>query len=223
MQPHAGRESSKRDQSVNAFKLRATHRWLAICVSSFALWLACERATRNSNVDERKLLLLVETISTQKGWLLTGATEERLQQLQNDAVWDVEGTVRMLEAARSLQPAELEAALQSGVQELQHITLDAIAARIQHVSKRLGNGGPCTAAPATADDTRRAAERLRALKIPAGLSNPLRERIEHLSLRAAAVAKGPFHRASCEGPAPILFGWLDGKPVPLIDLIDEEE
>jgi len=207
---------------MNALKHRTTPLWLAICVSSFVLCLACERATRSSNVDERRLLLLLETISTQRGWLVTGTTEVRLQQLQKEAVWDVEGTVKMLDAARYLPAAELEEALESGVQELEHITLDTIAGRIQHVSKQLGNGGPCTVALASADDTKRASERLTSLRIPAGLSSKLAARIESFRQRALIVAEGPFHRASCEGPAPILFGWFEGKPVPLFDLLDAE-
>jgi hypothetical protein len=171
-------------------------------------------------VDERKLLFVLETIRTQHGWVVTGTTEIRLEQLQQNAVWDVEGTVKMLDAARGLEPAEIEEALASGAKELEHITLDTIAGRIQHIGKQLGNGGPCTAALATAEDARRAAERLRALQIPAGLSSALHARIEILRQRAARVASGPFSRASCEAPTPVLFGWLDGKPVPLVDLID---
>lgn len=207
---------------MTARRHRAVVLWLAVCALSVVLLAGCERSTRSSNVDERRLLLLVETISTQRGWLATGTTEERLGQLQRDAVWDVEGTVKMLDAARALPSAEVEGALESGVQELEHTTLDAIAGRIKHVSKRLGTGGPCTATPASATDAKRASERLTGLKIPAGINSSLASRIESLRQRAARVADGPFHRASCEGPAPVLFGWLDGKPVPLFDLLDPE-
>jgi hypothetical protein len=197
--------------------------WLAICVSLLALQLGCERANRSSNVNERNLRLVCETISTQKGWVVTGMTETRLTQLKEDAVWDVEGTVRMLDAVQQLPAEKREEVLQSGVKELENITLDAIAARIRSVAKRLGTGGPCTTAPASPHDAKRAADRLRGLQIPTGISSALATRIETLRQRANRVADGAFHRASCEGPAPLLFGWLDGKPVPLFDLLDAED
>ena len=203
------------------FERRALTVCVVICVTFLALLVGCERANRSSKVNERNLLLLCETIRTQRGWLVTGTTEMRLEQLREDAVWDVGGTVRMLEAVRDLPAEQREEVLQSGVGELEKITLDAVAARIRGVDKRLGVG-TCTVSPASADDAKRAADRLRGARAPAGISSALATRIETLRQRANRVAEGPFHRVACEGTSPVLFGWLDGKPVPLFDLIDGE-
>lgn len=192
-----------------------------ISVLATLLLLSCEHVSKGSKVDKRRLLLLVETLSTQRGWAFTGTTQERLASLQKNAAWDVEGTVKMLEAAPDVAPETREQDLRSGVSELEIVTLDMIAGRIRGIDKRLGTGGPCTISPVSAEDAKRATERLRALLLPPGLSPELTARIERLRARAATVGDNPFHRASCEGPAPILFGWLDGLPVPLFDLVDK--
>ncbi len=101
--------------------------------------------------------------------------------------------------------------------ELEDVTPEMIGSRIFGLQKRLGNGN-CTVAPAPAAEADRARRRLGgAPPPPAGLSADLTRRIERARARAARV--GPFFHASCEGPAPVLFGWIDDRPVPLFDLL----
>ena len=181
---------------------------------------ACEPAVFGSTVNSKNLIYVLETMSTQRGWAATGSAQVRLDQLRSHAIWDVQGTVRMLDAAPGLPSASLEESLAVGTAELEHITSEQLASRVEHIGKRLGNGGPCAVSPATADDARRAAVRLRSLRIPTSIGSALRSRIERFQQRALKVADGPFHRGGCDPRTPILFGWLDGKPVPLEDFTD---
>lgn len=190
------------------------------------LLIACERASVDrEGGDDKKLLRLAQTISTVDEWRFTKASEEKVTWLADNADWSIDGAVAMLDAARAIAadgdpPERIEALLTSGVTELENIKPPMIGSRLARLSKDLGHGD-CQVSRAPADVAQLAKQRLTSARPPATLSSALAARVERFTTRAARVDN--FYQVSCGGPSPLLFGFLDGKPVPLFELVQSED
>lgn len=188
---------------------------------AFAVASACERDDSADN--KHRLRLVVENISVARGWAATDSTAKELAWLVQNAAWDVDAAAQMLTSALVLEQqgatsSQITAALRSGLRELENVTPQQIHGRVFKLQEQLGNG-TCQVTRAPKAVSEQAKARLTSLpRTPSGVSNELAARVQRLRSRAAKVR--PFFHASCEGPSPVLFGWLDGVSVPLPRLLD---
>ena len=153
-----------------------------------------------------------------------GAAQERGWLMRN-AAWDVD--VGMFEAAdrfvrEGLFKETLEERFTEGVEGLENLLTEGfLATNIYSAQRKLGDGF-CNVEPAPAMDVEAAKKRLMGVpELPAVFSAELKSRLRPFRDRVLRTGAGPFYYADCGGKRPRLFGWADGKPVPLFNLLPD--
>ncbi len=155
-----------------------------------------------------------------------GAAQKR-DWLMKNAAWSVNGAVGTIEAAdrfvkEGLFKETLEERFTEGVEELENLLTDGYLATSLYSSQRALGDGFCGVKPAPAKDVEAAKKRLLGVpELPAVFSAGLKSRLKPFRDRVLRTGTGPFYYADCGGKRPRLFGWADGKPVPLFDLLPD--